>query len=276
MLFQADQKRKFIDLLMTALLGLCCLLVLTPLFMVLIHVVIKGSTYFTFRFFVDHVSHAFYGTMTLLCIACLIGIPWGMFIGLYLSEYAQKDPHSLFHRLIRISTDLLASIPSILVGLFVYTAVVLPMKSFSALAGGIALGILMVPSLARSVEEILKLVPISMREGGLALGLSRWKVTLEIVLTGNIRPITKGIMLSVGRVMGETAPLLFTALNNRFWSQDIFQPTPSLPIQVYTFATSPYENSEEYAWSGALLLIVLIFSIHFFTRFLLKSNPRNS
>jgi phosphate transport system permease protein len=217
-------------------------------------------------------ANAFVGTLILIGIASAIGIPWGIGTALYLSEYGSK---SRVAHAVRFCVDILASIPSIVIGLFAYTVVVLPMKRFSAYAGGLALGILMVPTVARSAEELLKLVPTHIREAGLALGLPRWKVTLRIVLRGALSGIATGVILAVARVAGETAPLLFTALNNRFWAHSLDQPIASLPVQIYTYAISPYDDWHRQAWAGALVLVALVFFVNLITRFLLQPLARS-
>ena len=210
-------------------------------------------------------ANAFLGTLVLIGIASVIGIPWGIGTGLYLSEYGKGRLGTA----IRFCADVLSSVPSIVIGLFVYALIVVPMKRFSALAGGVALGILMIPTVARSSEELLKLVPTHLREAGLALGIPRWKVTLWIVLRESLSGITTAVILALARVAGETAPLLFTALNNQFWSKGlgiIDQPIASLPVQIYTFAISPYEDWQRQAWAGAFVLVMLVFAINLVTR----------
>jgi phosphate transport system permease protein len=217
---------------------------LTPLISVFSYVVLRGFSSLNFAFFTElpkpvgeiggGISNSVAGTAILVALSSVIGIPWGIIIGMYLSEYGQGKLGSV----VRFSVDLLASVPSIIIGLFVYALVVMPMKRFSALAGGIALAILMIPTVARTTEEILKLVPVHIREAGLALGLPRWKVILRIVLRGSLGAITTGVMLSIARVSGETAPLLFTAFGNRFWHQGLDQPIASLPVR-FTITQSP-------------------------------------
>jgi phosphate transport system permease protein len=211
--------------------------------------------------------------LTLVGIASLIGVPWGILTGVYLSEYGSRQKTG---SLVRFSADMLSSIPSIIIGLFVYTIVVVPMKRFSAIAGGLALAFIMIPIIARSVEELLKLVPTHIREAGLALGLPRWKVILRVVLGGSLKAILTGIMLSVARVAGETAPLLFTAFGNQFWQAGLTQPVASLPVQVYNYAISPYEDWHQKAWAGALVLVFLVFMLNITTRLIITPNRRKS
>lgn len=260
-------------LLITA--SLCALL---PLISVFIYVLRQGLPGFHFDFFTQlpkpvgelggGMGNAILGTATLVAIAALIGIPWGIGAGLYLSEYREGR----LNHIVRFCTDMLNSIPSIIIGLFVYAMMVVPMKRFSALAGGLALGILMVPTVTRSVEELLKLVPLHVREAGLALGLPRWKVILHIVLKGSVKAITTGAMLAVARVAGETAPLLFTAFGNRFWQTNLDQPIAALPVQIYNYAISPYDDWHNQAWTGALVLVMLVFFMNILVRLLIKTN----
>lgn len=213
-------------------------------------------------------ANAILGTCILIVIASLIGIPWGIAIGTYLSEFPQSKK---WGAIIRFSSEILASIPSIIIGLFVYALMVVPMKRFSALAGGLALGIIMIPTLAKSTEEILKMIPDNIREAGLALGLPRWKVILWIVLRGAKKSILTTIMLAIARISGETAPLLFTAFGNSFWQYQIDQPIASIPIQIYTYAISPYEEWHRLAWAGALVLVALILALNIVTRLIFRS-----
>ena len=269
---QSYAKRKFVNRIMYLLLGCAAVTAVLPLFSVFGYVISQGLPALNLEFFTElskpvgevggGMANSLVGTCTLVFLASLVGIPWGIAVGMYLSEYGRGRLASV----VRFSADLLSSIPSIIIGLFVYAVVVITMKRFSALAGGLALGILMVPTVCRSTEELLKMVPVHIREAGLALGLPRWKVLLWIVLRGSRGPITTGIMLSIARVAGETAPLLFTAFNNRFWQRGLDQPISSLPVQIYTYAISPYEDWHRQAWAGAFVLVMLVFSMNLLTR----------
>lgn len=211
-------------------------------------------------------ANALVGTAILIALGSFVGIPWGIFTGVYLSEYGRGR----FGALVRFCTDLMTSVPSIIIGLFVYVLVVIPMKRFSALAGALSLAFIMVPIVARTTEELLRLVPVHIREAGLALGLPRWKVILRIVLRGSLGGIMTGVMLAVARVAGETAPLLFTALGNNYWHQGLDQPIASLPVQIYNYAISPFEDLHRQAWAGALVLVLFVFAINVITRLLLR------
>ncbi len=270
-------KRKIKNYLFCAMLVAAALVALTPLFSVFGYVLKQGFGTLNFDFFTKlpqpvgevggGMANAFAGTGILIALASALGIPWGIAIGVYLSEYGRGR----FAAAVRFTTDLLSSVPSLIIGLFVYAVVVLPMKRFSAIAGGIALGILMVPTIARSTEELLKMVPVHIREAGLALGLPRWKVIFRIVVRGSMSGIFTGIILAVARVAGETAPLLFTAFGNRLWHQGLDQPIASLPVQIYTYAISPYEDWHHQAWTGALVLVFFVFFMNLLIRLVMKS-----
>lgn len=261
-------KRRWNDRFMRVLLFCAALVALAPLFSVLMYVISKGAPGLNWAFFTQlpkpvgeaggGMANALVGTCILIGIASVIGVPWGVAAGVYLSEYGRSRVASV----VRFGTDMLASVPSIVVGLFVAAIMVIPMGGFSALAGGVALGIIMIPTVARSTEEMLRLVPTHIREAGLALGLPRWKVILRIVLRGCVSAITTGVMLAIARVAGETAPLLLTVLNNRFWHQGLDQPIASLPVQIYNYAASPFEEWHAQAWSGALVLVLLVFAMN--------------
>ncbi len=271
-------RRKFKDRLMCVGLVLTAIVAIIPLFSVLGYVLVQGIPALNIDFFTQipkpvgeaggGMANALLGTSVLIFLGSLLGVGWGLLVGIYLSEYGR----GAMGNLIRFTADLLSSIPSIVIGLFVYSLMVLPMRRFSALAGGLALGLIMIPTVARSTEELLKLVPTHIREAGLALGLPRWKVIIRIVLRGCVSGISTGVMLAVARVAGETAPLLFTALNNRFWQFRLDQPIASLPVQIYTYAISPFEDWHRQAWAGALVLVGLVFAINISCRVLLRSD----
>lgn len=273
-----DFRRKAVNFMMMAALVLATVLALAPLFSVFMYVVKSGAPALNWDFFTslpkpvgEHgggMSHAITGTGTLVLIASLIGIPVGVAAGVFLSEYGKGKMAAV----LRFSIDLLTSIPSIIIGVFVYGVVVVPMKHFSGFAGAIALAIIMTPVVARTTEEILRLVPVHIREAGLALGIPRWKVILRVVLQGSLGGITTGVMLAVARAAGETAPLIFTAFGSQFWARSLNQPTPSLPVQIYTYAISPYEQWHQQAWAGALVLVVFVFVMNLVTRLALRTS----
>jgi phosphate transport system permease protein len=270
------RRRKLSSRVAALLLAVAAVVTILPLISVFVYAIQRGLPAINWALFTQlpkpvgetggGLLNALVGTGLLVLIASIIGIPWGVGIGVYLSEYGRGKTG----KFIRFTADILASVPSIVVGLFVYAVAVIPFKQFSALAGGLALAILMIPTIARSSEEILKLVPTHIREAGLALGLPRWKVTLRIVLIAARGGIVTGLLLSVARVAGETAPLLFTALGNRFWSVKLDQPIASLPVQIYTYAISPFEDWQTQAWAGALVLITAVFIVNLITRVVLS------
>lgn len=278
------KKRNAWNVFMCVLLALAAVVALIPLFSIFAYVIRQGLPALNWSFIKElpkpvgeisgGMANSLVGSMTLIALASLVGVPWGMATGIYLSEFGSRNL-SLWSRttsaLIRFSVDMHGSVPSIIIGLFVYAIAVKPMKHFSALAGGLALGLIMIPTIARSTEEFLKLVPTHIREAGLALGLPRWKVILWVVVRGSAKAITTGIMLAVARVAGETAPLLFTAFSNRYWQQGLMQPISSLPVQIYTYAISPFDDWHNQAWAGALVLLIWVFAMNVITRMALRS-----
>jgi phosphate transport system permease protein len=254
------------------------LLTLLPLFLVLGFLVVKGAASVNLAFFTHlptpvgvnggGMANAIVGTLELVAIACAIGIPIGIGAGLYLGEYGQRQSAGT---LVRFVADVLTGMPSIIVGILAYTVIVRPMRGFSALAGGFALGIMMIPMLTRTTEEMVLLVPRELREAALALGIPRWRTTLSIVARTAIAGIVTGIVLAIARVAGETAPLLFTAFGNRFWSNGLTQPVASLTVQVYTYAISPFPDWQRQAWAGALVLTSLVLALEIGVRWLARS-----
>jgi len=207
-------------------------------------------------------ANAIVGTLIIVGLGAVFAIPTGIMSGVYLSEYAGTRLSSL----VRFAADTLNGVPSIVIGVFVYTIAVLPVKQFSALAGGLALGIMMIPIIARTTEELLLLVPGSMREGSLALGATRAQATFSVVLPAALPGILTGVVLALARIAGETAPLLFTAFNNRFFNTTLTQPMASLTVTVFTYAISPYEDWHRQAWAGALVLVAIVFVCSLFAR----------
>ncbi|HEY3668867.1 MAG TPA: phosphate ABC transporter permease PstA [Polyangiaceae bacterium] len=250
---------------------------LVPLVSVLYYVTARGIGGINLDFFTElpkpvgesggGMANAIVGSLKLVFLACAIGIPPGVLAGVYLAEFG----HSRFGQLVRFSADVMSGVPSITVGIFVYSLVVLQTKQFSALAGGIALAVLMLPTVTRTTEELLKLVPESLREAALGLGLPKWRATLRVMLRTAAPGIATGVMLAVARVAGETAPLLFTAFNNRFWGSGLNEPTASLPVNIYTYAVSPYEEWHRQAWAAALVLLVMVLLLNVSARLLVKN-----
>jgi len=211
-------------------------------------------------------ANAIVGSGKLLFAAALVGIPVGFLGGVYLSEYGRGP----FAASVRYAADVLNGVPSIVIGITVYALVVIPMRHFSTLAGGLALGLMMVPVALRSTEEFLRLVPDSLREASLALGAPRWVTIVRVVIPAAGRGIATGLLLSLARVAGETAPLLFTAFNNRYWSEGWSQPTASLPVMIFTYAIAPYEDWHAQAWAAGLVLLVLVLGANLIARLLLR------
>jgi len=269
-------RRRMTNVVMLSLTGICTALVLWVLFFILGYITYHGITALDWDFFTKlpkpvgekggGMANAIVGTVKLLALASLIGVPIGFLGGVYLSEYGRTNTSGF---LIRYAADILNGIPSIVMGIFAYTIVVLPMGHFSTVAGGVALGIMMIPIAVRSTEEFLKLVPDSIREAGLALGLPEWKVVSLVVIPTALRGIVTGIMLDLARVAGETAPLLFTAFSNRFWSRGWLEPIASLPVMIYTYAVAPYEDWHRQAWAAGMVLLMLVLGANLLSRLIL-------
>lgn len=266
--------RRVKNYLMLFLLGFASLVAILPLGFILFHVVSSGYTAINLDFFTQlpapigeeggGMANALVGSGVMLLMASTMAMPIGFFAGVYLSEYGK----SRFISITRFVVDLLASVPSIVVGLFVYAVIVAPMKTYSAWAGSVALAVLMIPVMIKGTEEVLRLMPDHVREAGLALGLPRWRVILSVVTRGSRKALITVCLLTFARVAGETAPLLFTAFGNNFWLQSMSQPAPSLPVQIYFYAISPYQSFHQQAWAGAFLLLSFVFVVNLTTRVL--------
>jgi phosphate transport system permease protein len=268
--------RKSKNIVVTVLCLLCVLVAVIPLFLIFYYALSQGIGALNLDFFIKMpkpvgesgggMANALVGTAILIGLGSLFGLPISIFTGIYLAEYGENP----FAKTVRFLTDVLSGIPSIVVGVVAYIMVVMPMKQFSAFAGGVALGILMIPTATRTTEEMIRLVPQSFREAALALGIPRWRVTLRIVLPTALKGITTGILLAIARAAGETAPLLFTALGNRFWSTDIGRPIASLTVFVYDYAKAPFEDWNRQAWAAAFVLIFFIFIVNLIFRFVTR------
>jgi len=240
------------------------IIVLAPLVAIFVYLVYKGVGSINWAFLTQTpkpvgepgggMANAIVGSMVILLIASAMGVPVGIGAGIYLAEYGQGK----FGKVIRFTADVLNGVPSIVIGIVAYAIVVLRQKHFSALAGGVALAIMMVPTISRTTEEMLLLVPGSVREAAYGLGIARWRTTLSITLRTATSGVITGVMLAFARVAGETAPLLFTAFGNQFWNLNVNQPTAALPLQIFTYAISPFDEWHRQAWAGALILIILI------------------
>jgi phosphate transport system permease protein len=249
------------------MLGLCVAalaLAVAVLVAVLGYVVIQGATSVNLAFFTSTpkpvgepgggMANAIVGTLVLIVVAMAVGLPLGIGSGVYLAEHGRGRIATA----VRFTADVLTGIPSITIGLFAYTLIVLPMQSFSSLAGGFALGIIMLPIVTRTTEEMVRLVPSSLREGAIALGVPQWRIILEVVLPTALGGIATGAVLAVARIAGETAPLLFTAFGNQFWSWSLREPIAALPLQIFNYAIAPYDDWHSQAWAGALVLVALV------------------
>jgi len=268
--------RKIKNIFFLGSISLAGLLSLIPLLMIMQFIFSKGASSLSFDFFTNlpkpvgesggGMFHAIIGTIYLVGIGSILSIPLGLICGIFLSEYGTGK----LANLLRFATDLLTGVPSIIIGVFAYILIVVPLKGFSAIAGGVALAFIILPIVIRSTEEILKLVPSHIREAGLALGLPRWKVIFFIVVRGSIPGLTTGVMLAISRAAGETAPLLFTAFGNMYSSYNLLEPMASLPVQIYNYAISPFEDWQRQAWAGAFTLILLVLGLNLSARAILN------
>ena len=272
---RTDKIRRSTSGMMTTLTAICTIAAVSILLIILGYIAMQGISSLSFNFLIDSpkpvgegggIGNAILGSLVLLLLASVIGLPLGIAIGIYLSEFGTGK----FGSLVRFMVDTLTGIPSIVTGVFVYTIVVLPLRHFSALAGGIALAMIMIPIVARTTEEMIRLVPHSLREGALALGAPQWRVTLGVVVPAAASGIATGAMLAIARISGETAPLLFTAFGSRFFSYYLDQPIASLTVQIYNYAISPYDEWHAQAWAATLVLMTLILSINIAVRFLTR------
>lgn len=257
-------RRRLVDMLATAAAAGSVLLVLLPLVAIFGYLVYKGVGALNWAFLTQTpkpvgeagggMANAIGGSILILGIASIVGVPLGIGSGIYLAEYGRGR----FGDLIRFTADVLNGVPSIVIGIVGYSVVVLTQKHFSALAGGMALAIMMVPTITRTTEEMLLLVPTQVREAAYGLGVPRWRTTISITLRTATSGVITGVMLAFARIAGETAPLLFTAFGNQYWNWNVNQPTAALPLQIFTYAISPFDEWHRQAWAGALILIILI------------------
>lgn len=260
---------------------LCAILVVAPLVLVFYHLIRLGFTSINLDFFTQlpkavgetggGMGNAIVGTFILLAQAAILGVPVGVLGGVYLSEYGSPKTNGW----IRFAADILNGVPSITWGIVVYALVVVPMHGFSALAGGIVLGLMMIPLVMRTTEEVLHLVPGGYREAALALGISKWKTILQIVVRTAFKGIVTGVLLALARVAGETAPLLFTAFGNDLWTHKLTEPVAALPLQIFNYAISPYDDWHRQAWAGALVLLLFVLFINISVRFLTRERWKN-
>jgi phosphate transport system permease protein len=259
-----DTVRHAVSTAMSALCVLAVLVALVPVAMILSFVVTKGLGSLNLDFFTQTpkpvgetgggMANAILGSLIICAIGAVFAIPIGVLSGVYVAEFKGTR----FAALVRFAADTLNGVPSIVIGVFVYVIAVMPVSRFSALAGGLALGVMMIPIITRTTEELLRLVPLSLTEGALALGATRSRAVFSVVLPAALPGIVTGIVLALARIAGETAPLLFTSFNNQYWSTSLAQPMSSLTVQIYTYAIAPYDDWHRQAWAGALVLVTLV------------------
>ena len=259
-----NTRRHAINNAMLALCGLCAFLTVSTLFLILAYLVYNGGKSVNFNFFTKlplapgqeggGMANAILGSAEVVLLATLVGLPVGFFAGIYLAEFGGKT----FSFIVRYTADLLNGVPSIVIGIFAWTIIVVPMHHFSALAGGLALSLMLIPITARSTEQFLLAVPRSMREGALALGANKWRAIATVIVPAARKGIMTGMILGIARISGETAPLLFTSLNNQFWSNGLSEPAATLPVMIFLHAVSPYDDWHRQAWAAGLVLLVLV------------------
>ena len=273
-------RRAIVNNMMLSLTGLAALLICSLLFFVLGYLFVKGASMLDLAFFTQlpkpagesggGMANAIVGSGKILALATAIGVPIGFLGGVYLAEYGHKG----FAFTVQYLTDLLNGVPSIVMGIFAYTLIVLKMKHFSTFAGGVALGVMMIPIALRSTEEFLRAVPDSLREGAMALGATKWRTVATVVIPTAISGIVSGMMLNLARVAGETAPLLFTALNNQYWSSGWDHPIATLPVMIYTYAIAPYPDLHRQAWAAGFILLTLVLAVNVTARTIIASGTQ--
>jgi len=267
--------RKCVNNLMLTLTAVCTVIAVSSLFLILGYLLYNGGRSLDWNFFTKlplspgelggGMANAIVGSFQVVALAAAFGIPIGFLAGVYLAEFEDKS----FAFVVRYMADLLNGVPSIIVGILAWTIVVVPMRTFSALAGSIALSIMLIPIVARNTEQFLRDVPVSLREGALALGASKWRAIATVVVPAGSKGILTGMILGVARISGESAPLLFTALNNQYWATSFTQPTASLPVMIYLRAVSPYDDWHRQAWAAGLVLIAGVLVANIAARFIL-------
>jgi phosphate transport system permease protein len=282
MMMEIRPRRRIVNVVMLSLSGICTLLVIGVLFFILGYLFEHGARSLNWAFFTrlpkpssetgGGMANAIVGSAKVLLLATFIGVPIGFLAGVFLAEYSGKT----FAFIIRYTVDLLNGVPSIVIGIVGYALVVQPMKHFSALAGGVALGIMMIPIAVRTTEEFLRAVPNSMREGAMALGATKARTIFTVVIPAAISGLLSGMMLNLARVAGETAPLLFTALGNMFWSHGWVQPIATLPVMIYNYAITPEEDLHQQAWAAGFVLLALVLVVNITARMIIARGPASS
>jgi phosphate transport system permease protein len=281
-MMEISRKRRIINAAMLSVSGICTVLVIGVLFFILGYLLWNGARSLNLDFFTKlpkpsgerggGMTNAIVGSGKVLLLATLVGVPIGFFAGVYLAEYSGKT----FAFALRYTVDLLNGVPSIVIGIVAYAMVVQPMKHFSAMAGGVALGIMMIPIAVRTTEEFLRSVPNSLREGAMALGATKAKTIFSVVVPAAISGLISGMMLNLARVAGETAPLLFTALGNMFWSHGWLQPIATLPVMIYNYAIAPEEDLHQQAWAAGFVLLTLVLVINVTARMIIARGPASA
>jgi phosphate transport system permease protein len=270
----AQMRRKWSSRLMLGLCGAAAVLCIILLVLILGYILVQGISSMNLTFLTEPAKPVgeigggmrddILGTLILVALASLIALPIGLMAGIFLAEFGSPGVAAA----VRFSADILAGVPSIVVGVFAYAILVRPMHSYSALSAGVALAVIMIPVVARTAEESLRLVPHSMREAALALGIARWRAVLGVVMPGAMTGIVTGVMLAIARIAGETAPLIFTALGNVFGVQGLLEPIGALPLQIYRYALSPYVDQHQQAWAAAFLLVIMVLGINVIVRWI--------
>lgn len=270
------KRRNLVNNVMLGLTAVCTMITVSSLFLILAYLIYHGASSLDWNFFTKlplppgevggGMANAIVGSITMVGIATLIGIPIGFIGGIYLAEFGGKT----FSFLVRYTADLLNGVPSIVIGIFAWAVIVVPMKSFSVWAGGFALSLMLIPIGLKSTEHFLRSVPSPLREGALALGANKTKAITSVIVPAALQGIATGMILGIARIAGETAPLLFTALNNQFWAKGLKQPTASLPVMIFTYAMSPYEDWHRQAWAAGLVLLSMVLLANIAARWVLS------
>jgi len=271
--------RKLTNALMFSFTGMCALVSVSVLFFILGYLVWNGGKSLNPDFFTQlpkppgeaggGMANALVGSAEIVLIATMIGLPVGFLGGVYLAEFGG----TMFPFLVRYAADLLNGVPSIILGMFTYSLIVVPMHHFSALAGGVALSVILIPTTVRATEQFLRAVPQPLREGALALGASKWRAVSSVVVPAALRGVATGMILGIARIAGETAPLLFTSFNNRYWSTGLNQPVASMPVMIFTYAIAPYADWHRQAWAGGLVLLLFMLGANICARLVLSRGP---
>lgn len=278
------RRRRTVNAIMIGVFSLCALIIIIPLVHILVYSLIKGASSLNLDFFTKPpappgvagggVATGIVGSLIILAMAAILGIPTGIAAGVYMAEYGNRQ--NRFATVARFIADVLLGVPSIVIGVFIWTLLVRPFHSFSAVAGGVALGVMMIPTVSRTTEEVVRVVPTSIREASLALGVPYWKTVLRVVIPAARAGIGTAIVLAVARVAGETAPLLFTTLGNNFFQRSIIRPMDALPLRLFNYAIGPYEEWHRLAWASAFVLMMAILALTIIIRLVARGRFKNA